>query len=154
MNKFALLQCQLVPQNNLLDSVKSTTRRCIQYLTKKHHAIPVVHNQEKEKERVFSRHCPSPDLINEYLSAISNEPSTLTSVSTICLSCYKSAKETCRHETDLVVEDLLEEHNDEIYVDDSDDDLDHFRSEEMDKDEKLRALMEFVFGDSSDEEAL
>ena len=41
-----------------------------------------------------------------------------------------------------------------IYVDDSDDDLDHFRSEEMDKDEELRALMEFVLGDSSDEEAL
>ena len=49
---------------------------------------------------------------------------------------------------------MLEEHNDDIYVDDSDDDLDHFRSEEMDKDEELRALMEFVFGDSSDEEAL
>ena len=66
----------------------------------------------------------------------------------------QSAKETCWHETDLVVEDLLEEHNDEIYVDDSDDDLHQFRSEEMDKDEELRALMEFVFGDSSDEEAL
>ena len=49
---------------------------------------------------------------------------------------------------------MLEEHNDEIYVDDSDDDLNHFRSEEMDKDEELRALMEFVFGDSSEEEAL
>ena len=48
-DKFALLQCQLVPQNNLLDSVKNTTTRCIQYLTKKHHAIPVVHNQGKEK---------------------------------------------------------------------------------------------------------
>ena len=52
-----------------------------------------------------------------------------------------------------MVEDFLEEHNDEIYMDDNDDDLDHFRSEEMDKDE-LRALMAFVFGDSSDEEAL
>ena len=40
-----------------------------------------------------------------------------------------------------MVEDLLEEHND-------------FRSEEMYKDEELRALMENVFGDSSDEEAL
>ena len=65
----------------------------------------------------------------------------------------QSAKETCRHETNQV-EDFLEEHNGEIYVDDSDDDLDHFRSEHMDKDEELRALMEFVFGDSSDEEAL
>ena len=71
-----------------------------------------------------------------------------------CKNTKQSAKETCRHETDLVVEDFLEEHNDEIYVDDSDDDLDHFRSEEMNKDEELRALMEFVFGDSSDEEAL
>ena len=71
-----------------------------------------------------------------------------------CKNTKQSAKETCRHETDLVVEDLLEEHNDEIYVDDSDDDLDHFKSEEMDKDEELRALMEFVFGDSSDEETL
>ena len=57
----------------------------------------------------------------------------------------QSAKETCRHETNQV-EDFLEEHNDEIYVDDSD--------LHMDKDEELRALMEFVFGDSSDEEAL
>ena len=40
--------------------------------------------------------------------------------------------------------------NDEIYMDDSDDDLDLFRSEEMDKDEELRALMELVFSDSSD----
>ena len=53
MNEFALLQCQLVPQNNLLDSVKNTTTRCIQYLTKKHRAIPVVYNQGKEKERFF-----------------------------------------------------------------------------------------------------
>ena len=53
-----------------------------------------------------------------------------------------------------MVEDLLKEHNDEMYVDDSDDDLNHFRSEEMDKDEELRALMEFVFGDLYDEEAL
>ena len=53
-----------------------------------------------------------------------------------------------------MVEDLLEEHNDEIYVDNIDDNLDHFRSEEMNKDEELRALMEFVLGDSSDEEAL
>ena len=30
-----------------------------------------------------------------------------------------------------MVEDLLEEHNDEIYVDDSDDDLDHFRSDDI-----------------------
>ena len=53
MNEFALLQCQLVPQNDLLDSVKKKKKRCIQYLTKKHHAIPVVHNQGKEKERFF-----------------------------------------------------------------------------------------------------
>ena len=44
---------------------------------------------KERKRRFFPRNCPSPDLINEYLSAISNEPSTLTSVSTICLSCYK-----------------------------------------------------------------
>ena len=99
----------------------------------------MVHNQGKEKESFFP---PTLSItrLNEYLSAISNEPSTLTSVSTICLSCYKSAKETCRHETDLVVEDLLEEHNEDIYVDYSDDDLVHFRSEEMDKDEELIGL--------------
>ena len=57
-------------------------------------------------------------------------------------------------ETDLVVQDLLEEKDDETYIDDSDDDLDDWRREEMDDDQELKALMEFVFGCESDQEDL
>ena len=116
MNEFTLLQCQLVPQNNLLDSVKKHYNKMYSILNQKTPCNSCGAQPRKGKGEVFSQHCPSPDLINEHLSAISNEPSTLTSVSTISLSCYKSGKETCRHETDLVVEDLLEEHNDEMTV--------------------------------------
>ena len=61
MNEFALLQCQLVPQKNLLDSVKKHYNKMYSILNQKHRAIPVVHNQGKEKERFFPQHCPSPD---------------------------------------------------------------------------------------------
>ena len=57
-------------------------------------------------------------------------------------------------ETDLVVQDLLEEKDDETYIDDSDDDLDDCRREEMDDDQELKALMEFVFGSESYQEDL
>lgn len=36
-----------------------------------------------------TRHCPSPDTVNTYLSIISDEPSTLSSSSLICIHCYK-----------------------------------------------------------------
>ena len=36
-----------------------------------------------------TRHCPSPDTVNTYLSIISGEPSTLSSSSLICTHCYK-----------------------------------------------------------------
>ena len=42
-----------------------------------------------EKWEAFKRHCPSPTLINDYLSHISTETSSLTASSTICTSCYK-----------------------------------------------------------------
>ena len=42
-----------------------------------------------KKGEAFTRHCPSPTIVNGYLSHISNETSALTSSSTICLSCYK-----------------------------------------------------------------
>ena len=56
-------------------------------------------------------------------------------------------------QNDLVVEELLEEQDEDEYVDDSEDDLDQFRKEEMYNDDELRTLMEFVFGEeSSDDE--
>ena len=45
-------------------------------------------------------------------------------------------------QNDLVVEELLEEQDEDEYVDDSEDDLDQFRKEEMDNDDELRTLME------------
>ena len=60
-----------------------------------------------------------------------------------------AGEETCTSEADLVVQDLLEEQSDEMYIEESDDDLEEFRREEMDNDEEL---MDFVFGSESDEE--
>ena len=54
------------------------------------------------------------------------------------------------NETDLVVNDLLEEKSDDAYVKESDDDVEELRAEEMDKDEELQALMDFVFGIEDD----
>ena len=61
-------------------------------------------------------------------------------------------RHTCADETDLVVQELLEENNADTYTDDSDDGLEDWRREEMDDDEELRTLMEFVFGSESDQE--
>ena len=55
------------------------------------------------------------------------------------------------HEIDLVVDELIE-NNDDAYVEDSEDDLEEWHHEEMDEDEELRTLMDFVFGSESDKE--
>ena len=52
------------------------------------------------------------------------------------------------------MQDLLEEKDDETYIDDSDEDLDDWRREEMDDDQEPKALMELVFGCESDQEDL
>ena len=41
------------------------------------------------KGETFSRHCSSPEVVNEYLSHISAECSALTSESRLCFYCYK-----------------------------------------------------------------
>ena len=69
-----------------------------------------------------------------------------------CKNNPNATKESCMNDTDLVVQDLLEEPSDDTYIEESDDDLEEFRSEEMDDDEELRVLMDFVFGPNSDEE--
>ena len=42
-----------------------------------------------KKGEAYTRNCPSPSIVNGYLSHISIETSALTSSSTIYLSCYK-----------------------------------------------------------------
>ena len=69
-----------------------------------------------------------------------------------CQNNQNAGEVTSRNETDLVVQDLLEEQSEDTYTDASDDDLDEFRREKMEEDTELRALMEFVFGPESDEE--
>ena len=60
---------------------------------------------------------------------------------------------TCSSDvTDLVVDELLQEDDTNIYVEDSEDDLEEWRQDEMDADEELKTLMEFVFGSDSDQE--
>ena len=59
---------------------------------------------------------------------------------------------TSRNETDLVVQNLLEEQSEDTQSDDDLDDLNEFRREEMEDDTKLRPLMQSVFGPESDEE--
>ena len=51
-----------------------------------------------------------------------------------------------------MVKDLLEENRKIAYIDDSDDDLEDLRAEEMDKDEELQSLMDFVFGQDTEDE--
>ena len=55
---------------------------------------------------------------------------------------------------DLLVDELVQVQNDDdIYVDDSEDDLVEWQQEKMDTDDELNTLMDFVFGsDSSPEE--
>ena len=72
-----------------------------------------------------------------------------------CKNIKKFEKETCTSERDLVIKGLLEEHSDNTYVEESDDeDLEHLRNEEMDNDEELQGIMDFVFGPDTDEEDL
>ena len=47
---------------------------------------------------------------------------------------------------------MLGENTDDTYVDESEDDLEDWWSEEMDADEELKTLMEFVFGPELDQE--
>ena len=72
-----------------------------------------------------------------------------------CKNKKKLEKETCTNERDLVIQGLLEEHSNNTYVEESDDeDLEHLRNEEMDNDEELQGIMDFVFGPDTDEEDL
>ena len=48
-------------------------------------------------------------------------------------------------ETDLVLQEMLEANTADTYVSESDDDCDSWCFEEMDADEELLTLMEFVF---------
>ena len=69
-----------------------------------------------------------------------------------CKNTINPQKETCTSETDLLVQDLLEEHSDDTYVEESDDDLEDLRNEEMDNDQELQELMDYVFGPETDDE--
>ena len=69
-----------------------------------------------------------------------------------CKNTLQPEKDTCIHETELVVQELLDERTDDVYIEESDDDLDDLRQEEMDNDEELQVLMDFVFGPDSDDE--
>ena len=71
-----------------------------------------------------------------------------------CKNIPNSLKETCISETDLVVQDLITEPCEDVYLEESEDDLEDLRIEEMDKDKELKELMEFVFGPESDEECI
>ena len=69
-----------------------------------------------------------------------------------CKNTPNAGKETCTSETDLVVQDLLEERSEDIYIEESDNDLEDLRTEEMDNDDELRQIMDFVFGPESEED--
>ena len=75
-------------------------------------------------------------------------------VAIYCQFCTNNRKTTQTnapsHEIDLLVDELIQESDDGPYVDDSDDDLVEWRQEEMDDDDELCTLMEFVFSSESD----
>ena len=54
-------------------------------------------------------------------------------------------------ETDLVVQDLLEERYDDMYIEESNDD-ENLRTQEMDNDDELTKIMNFVFDFESEED--
>ena len=54
-------------------------------------------------------------------------------------------------ETDLVVQDLLEERYDDMYIEESNDD-ENLRTQEMDNDDELTKIMSFVFDFESEED--
>ena len=55
---------------------------------------------------------------------------------------------------DLVVDELVQQNSEDVYVDDSEDDLSEWQREEMDPDEELNTLMHFVFTSDSGTEDL
>ena len=55
---------------------------------------------------------------------------------------------------DLVVDELVQQNSEDVYVDDSEDDLSEWQREEMDPDEELNTLMHFVFASDSSTEDL
>ena len=71
--------------------------------------------------------------------------------------CYQFCANTTQSQiqtthTDLLVDELLQHTAEDIYVDDSEDDLMEWQQEEMDRDEDLSSIMASVFGPESDEE--
>lgn len=66
---------------------------CREHYTKMYMILnnaPCASCQTKPKKgESFNRHCSSPEVVNEYLSQVSEEKSALTSSSTICFTCYK-----------------------------------------------------------------
>ena len=48
----------------------------------------------------------------------------------------------------------MQQNSEDVYVDDSEDDLSEWQREEMDADEELNTLMHFVFGSDSGTEDL
>ena len=48
----------------------------------------------------------------------------------------------------------MQQNSEDVYVDDSEDDLSEWQREEMDPDEELNTLMHFVFGSDSGTEDL
>ena len=67
-----------------------------------------------------------------------------------CTNTTQSQTQTTH--TDLLVDELLQDAAEDIYVDDSDDDLMEWQQEEMDKDEELSSIMASVLGPESEEE--
>ena len=70
----------------------------------------------------------------------------------IAKNTVQSQAQTCPDETDRLVTDLLEEDFEDVYVEESDDDLGELRVEEMDKDEELQSIMDFVFDPETEDE--
>ena len=73
-----------------------------------HPSIPCESCSAKPKQwENFTRHCPSPNIVNGYLSHISNEKSTLTASSTICYKYFQSiVQQIGTHTSSALTHDL------------------------------------------------
>ena len=65
-----------------------------------------------------------------------------------CTNHRHTGTNTSAH-TDLLVDELVQQNSEDVYVDDSEDDLSEWQREEMDADDELNTLMHFVFGSDS-----
>ena len=72
----------------------------------------------------------------------------------MCNNQTKTLSYASSHEIYFIVDELFQEPDDDPLVENSEDDLEDWRYEEMNKDKELHTLLNFVFVSESDEDRM